>query len=94
VAALFEECLRVCFLEIPGADLGRRNLCGNSKHRDTRPVTIEKAIDQVQIARPAAPCADSELAGQVRLRTRREGGNLLVPDVHPLDIALTTKRVG
>src|SRR5580700_8391457 len=30
----------------------------------------------------------------MRLGTRREGRDLLVPDVHPLDLALAPQRVG
>ena len=91
VAALLEQRLRVCFLEIAGADLGRRDLRGDRKHRHARSVAIEQAVDQVQIARPAAPRADGELTREMCLRTRREGGNLFVPDMHPLDLALAAK---
>ena len=67
MAALFEQRLGVRFLEIPGADLARRNLRGDCQHRQSRSVTIEQAIDQVQIAMPAAPGTDGELTGQMRL---------------------------
>ena len=30
----------------------------------------------------------------MRLGARREGGDLLVPDMHPLDLALAADRVG
>jgi hypothetical protein len=42
----------------------------------------------MQIARPAAPGTDGELIGQMRLGTGRKGGDFLVPDVDPLDLAL------
>src|SRR5271169_4477344 len=82
------------FLKISRADLGRRNLCSNGEHRQPRFVAIEKAVDQMQIPRPTAPGADSELTRQVRFGARRESGDFFVPDVHPLDLALAAKRVG
>ncbi len=51
-------------------------------------MAIEQAVDEMQIARPAAAGADGELAGQMRLGAGREGGDLLVADVDPLDLAL------
>ena len=52
------------FLEIAGADLGRGNMRGNREHRHARAVAIEQAIDEVEIARAAAPGADRERAGR------------------------------
>src|SRR4029077_4895770 len=46
------------------------------------------------IARSAAAGTDGELAGQMRLRTRGERGDLLVADMHPLDLALAPDQVG
>ena len=57
-------------------------------------MAIEQAIDQVQIARPAAAGADRELAGQMRFGARRECSNLLMPDMHPRNLALAPDRVG
>src|SRR6516165_8721424 len=82
------------FLKVAAADFGRRDLRGNAEHRHARSVTIEQAIDQVQIARSAAPGADSEFAHQMRLGASRKTGNLLVPEMHPLDLALAPDRVG
>ena len=65
-----------------------------AEHGNARAVTIEETVDQVQIAWPAAPRADRELAGQVRLGARRESGNFLVSDMHPFDLALAPNRVG
>jgi hypothetical protein len=48
----------------------------------------------VQIAGPAAAGTNGELTRQMRLGTSREGRDLLVPDVHPLDLALAPQRVG
>ena len=81
------------FLEVPRADLGRRNLRGDREHGYAGSVTIEQAVDQVQIARPAAPGADRELTRQMRLGTRCEGCDFFVPDMHPLYLPLAAKRV-
>src|SRR4029077_16369047 len=42
----------------------------------------------MQIAWTATPGTYREFAGQMRLGARGESGDLLVPDVHPLDLAL------
>ena len=81
-------------LEISGADLGRRNLGRNRKHRHPRAVAVEQAVDEVQIAGPATASANGELARQMRLGASREGGDLLVPDMDPLDFALSSQGVG
>ena len=59
-----------------------------------RAVTVEQTVDEVQIARPAAARADRELARQMRLGAGRERGDLLVPDMDPLDLALPADGVG
>src|SRR5208283_1442167 len=94
MAALAEQVLRMGFLEIACANLGRGDLRGNGEHRHTRTVTIEQAVDQMQIARSAASGADGELTRQMRLGACRESGNFLVPDVDPLDLVLAPDRVG
>src|SRR5712671_3591651 len=48
----------------------------------------------MQISRSATPGADSQLAGQLRLRARCECGGFLVPDMHPFDFSLLPQRVG
>ena len=48
----------------------------------------------MQVARSAAVRAYGELPGQMPLAARSEGGHLLVPDMHPVDLTLPTKRVG
>ncbi|SRR5260221_7611385 len=53
-----------------------------------------KTVDEVQIARSTAAGAHRKRARYVRLGARSERGHLLVPDVHPLDLALPTKGVG
>jgi hypothetical protein len=53
-----------------------------------------RPLIQVQITRSAAAGADRELAGQMRFGARRESRHLLVPDMHPFDLALAAERVG
>ena len=72
----------------------RRDLRGDRQHRDPAAVGVEQAVDQVQVARPAAGRAHRQLPGQRRLRGRRERRGLLVPDVLPGDRAVPAQRVG
>jgi hypothetical protein len=57
-------------------------------------MAIEQTIDEVQIAGPTTAGTSGELTRQMRLGTSREGRDLLVADVDPLDLALSPKRVG
>src|SRR4029077_20572043 len=79
---------------IPGAELGRRDLRRNGKYRHARPVTVEQTVDEMQIARATASRTDRELSCQVRLGTGRESRDLLVPHMHPFDLALAADRIG
>src|SRR6267378_5903757 len=47
----------------------------------------------MQIAGAAAAGADGKLTRQMGLGTRREGRDLLVPDMHPFDVTLAAQRV-
>ena len=64
------------------------------QHRDPAPVGVIQAVDQVQVARPAAACAHRQLAGQRGLRAGRERGGLLVAHVLPGDAAIAAHRIG
>ena len=66
---------------------------GDAEHRDARAVAIEQAIDEVQIARPAAARADGQLSRQMRLGAGRECGDLLVPYMEPLDLAMAADGI-
>ena len=57
-------------------------------------MAVEEAVDEVQIAGPATVSANGELTRQMRLGAGREGRDLLVPDVDPLDFALSPQGVG
>src|SRR5262245_16733736 len=84
--AFLEKRLRVGFLKIAAANLGRRDLRGDCEHRDSRTVTIEQTVDEMEIARPAAARAYGQRAGQMRLGAGCECGDLLVPHMEPLDL--------
>jgi hypothetical protein len=75
------------FLEVVSADPGRRYLCGNAKHRHPRAVTVESAVDEMQVAGSALASADGKFARQMPLCGCREGRNLLVTRVDPFDLA-------
>jgi hypothetical protein len=57
-------------------------------------VAIEQSVDQVQIAGTTTAGADGEGTGEVGFGACGEGRDLLVPDVHPLDLALAAERIG
>jgi hypothetical protein len=57
-------------------------------------MAVEQSVDEVQIAGPAAAGTNGELAGQVRFGAGREGRDLFVPDVDPLDLTLSSQSVG
>ena len=57
-------------------------------------MTIEQAIDQVQIAMPAAPGTDGELTGQMRLGACRESGDFFVLNMCPLNLAVAADGIG
>ena len=57
-------------------------------------MAVEQAVDQMQVARPAAAGADRELTGHLRLGARGEGGSLLVTHVDPLDGVEPVQRIG
>jgi hypothetical protein len=94
VAALAEQRLRARLLEVPGPDLLARDLGRDGDHRHAAAVAVVQAVDEVQVARPAAPGARGQFAGQVGFGPRRERGRLLVPDVDPADVLALADRVG
>jgi len=94
MTAFLEQGFRMGLLEISGADLGRRDLSRNRQHWHARAVAVEQAVDEVQIAGAATASADGEFARQMRLGASRKGSDLLVPDVDPLDLALSSQSVG
>jgi hypothetical protein len=93
VAALFEQGLGMRFLEIARADLGRGNVGRDGQNRHARAMAVEQAVDEVQIARPAAPGTDGERAGEVRVGAGRESRDFFMPDMYPLELALGADRI-
>ena len=94
VAALAEELVGVGLLEVTDADLGTGDMRSDGQHGSHASVGIEQTIDEVQIARSAAPRTDGQLAGELRFGSGREGGRLLVANVNSLDLAAAMKSVG
>lgn len=94
VATLSKEDLGMAILKVPHADLCGRNVCSDRKHWHARTMTIKKAVDEMEIAWPAASGTDGELAGQMCLGTGRKGGHFLVPDMNPVDASVTADRIG
>jgi hypothetical protein len=63
-------------------------VCGDRQDRHSAAVGVEQAIDQVQVARPAAAGTHGQFAGQGRLASRCERGGLLVAYVLPDDFTV------
>src|SRR5712671_896749 len=57
-------------------------------------MTVEQTIDQVQVARTATSGANRETTCDMRIRAGRERGDLLVPDMQPLNAAMAAQRIG
>jgi hypothetical protein len=57
-------------------------------------VAVEKSVDQMQIARPAASGAYGQCAGQMRFGAGRECSNLFMPHMKPRDLGLAAQRIG
>jgi hypothetical protein len=81
-------------LEISSADLGGRNLGRNREHWHPRSVAVEQAVNEVQVARPATTSANREVTRKMSLGTCRKGGDLLVPDMDPIDLSLSAQGIG
>ena len=82
-AALPEQVLRVRLLEVLRADLGAWDVRRDRQHRHPAALCVEKAVDQVQVAGPAAARADREAVGQRGVGGRCECGRLLVTHMLP-----------
>ena len=88
VAALRQRGVRDASPEVTAANFSAGNLRGNGEHGNTAAVAVVEAVDQMQVARSAAPGADRELSGEVRFGARGERSRLLVADVHPSELVL------
>src|SRR6202007_380624 len=94
MTAFLEEKFGVRGLEVVGPDLRARDVGCDRQDRSTASVTVEKPVDQMQIARPAASCADGKPSGNLRFRARGKRSGFLVPHVDPFNGSLLTKRIG
>jgi hypothetical protein len=56
--------------------------------------SVEQAVDEMQVARAARPGADGKFAGDLSLARRREGRDLFVANVNPVDGLVNAKRFG
>src|SRR6201989_2510167 len=92
--ALAKQQLGMGLLEVLPADLLGRDLRRDRQHRHIAAVGVEQPVDQVQVARPAAPGAHGQLPGHRRLGGGREPGGLLMPNVLPGDLAVPAQRIG
>ncbi len=93
-AALGEQGLRMRLLEVLGADLRARDVRRDRQHGDAAAIGVEQAVDQMQVARPAAPGAHGELTGEPGVRGRGERGGLLVAHVFPGDVIRSPDGIG
>jgi hypothetical protein len=94
VAAFAEELIGMGLLEITGADLGGGNMRGNGQDGSHAAVGVEQSVDQVQIARTAAPGTNRQLTRELCLGSGRERRSLFVANIHPLDFTTAVESVG
>jgi hypothetical protein len=52
-----------------------------------------ESINEMEIARSTASCADRKFACNLRFASGREGGDLFVPDHHPVDAIVSADGV-
>ena len=93
-AALQEQLLRVGLLEVIVADLYPRDVRRDRQHRYPAAVGVEQAVDQVQVAWPAAGRAYGQFTGHGRLPGGSEPRGLLVTHMLPGNSAVPAQRVG
>ena len=82
------------FLQVAAADFPRRDMRRGRRHWYARTMTVEQAVDQMRITRPATTGAHSERTRQVCFGTRGKCNDLFMPHMNPLDRAVTTDRLG
>ena len=92
-AALTEQVLGVGLLEVPATDLLAGDVGGDGQHRHPAAVGIEEAVDQVQVAGPAAGGHHRQLSGDGGLASGCKRRRLFVADVFPADRAVAAQRV-
>jgi hypothetical protein len=65
-------------LKVSTADLVARNLCCDSKNRDTAAMAIKKPVNKVEVSWTATAGTDSDLVREMCLGTCRKSGRLLM----------------
>src|SRR5262245_48855295 len=85
MAAVLKQRLGMSLLKIARADFCAWNLRCDSKYRQSAAVTVEQSIDQMKIARPAAPRTNRKLSRHVRIGARSKGCHFFVSYVDPFD---------
>src|SRR6185369_2423923 len=83
----------MCFLKITTTDFAARNLSRNREHGHATAMSVVQAIDQVCVSGAAAPGANGETPGQVRLGSGRKRSGFFVASVGPLHVAAFAERV-
>ena len=91
VAALRKKMFGTSFLKVSAPDFVAGNLRSDREHRDPAAVAVIETVDQMQVARAAAPRAHRELLREMRFRARRKRGCLFVPHMDPLNLFLSAK---
>ncbi len=81
-------------LEVLRADLGARDVRGDGQHGHAAALGVEQAVDQMQVAGPAAARADRQLPGERGVGGRREAGGLLVTHMLPRHFGRAPDGVG
>src|ERR1019366_3314186 len=89
-----EEVFGPSLLKEVGTELGAGYLRGDRQDGNAAALTIMESIDEMEIARPAASCADRKFACNLRFATSREGRDLLVPNHHPVDAIVSADGIG
>ncbi len=93
-AAILEQGFRLGFLKIVGAYLGTGDLRGNGEDGNPGSVAIIEAVDQMHIAWATGPRANGQFAGKLCLRAGGKCACFLVPNMDPVDLALTPQAFG
>ena len=78
MTAFAEQTFRPRLLKIVAANFLAGNVRRNRQHRHAAAMAVVKAVDQMQIARPAASGANGEFPRQVGLRAGGKRGGFLV----------------
>ena len=94
MAAILEQALGMGRLEVVDADFAAGDVRGYGKDRHAAALTIEKAVDQMQVAGTAAAGADREISSHMRFGACCEGGSLLVPHMDPINRLSPSQGIG